>query len=363
MAAAAEEAAAAEAAEAVSEMSNGMAEEKTKVSAEVFTLQWHITHRCNLRCTHCYQDDYACSAGLDSLLPVLDKYERFLKERGYLGKINLTGGEPLTSAAFFPLCREIQSRGISFNILTNGTLIDEENARKIAAVCPGWVQISLDGTERTHDRIRGEGAFSAALRGIDELKMRNVPVLVSFTAQKRNRRQLPALAEICDEHGVDLLWWDRVVTGSGSSARKLALTTKQFRKLTEVSGELSRKYIKSNGRSMVGCGRALQFLECPGSPGYVCSAGKNLVAVTADGSVMPCRRLPYVIGSIADRELGDILDSSPVIQSIRSAEIPAECAGCEHAGKCGGGSKCVTCGLTGDMFARDINCYYNPLQR
>ena len=32
-----------------------------------FTLQWHITHRCNLRCTHCYQDDYTAFESADAL--------------------------------------------------------------------------------------------------------------------------------------------------------------------------------------------------------------------------------------------------------------------------------------------------------
>ena len=25
----------------------------------MFNFQWHITEKCNLRCTHCYQEDYS----------------------------------------------------------------------------------------------------------------------------------------------------------------------------------------------------------------------------------------------------------------------------------------------------------------
>ena len=32
-----------------------------------FVLQWHITHKCNLRCKHCYQEDYSCDLDLDNL--------------------------------------------------------------------------------------------------------------------------------------------------------------------------------------------------------------------------------------------------------------------------------------------------------
>ena len=35
------------------------------VDKSVFGFQWHITDRCNLRCTHCYQEDYSGSDELD----------------------------------------------------------------------------------------------------------------------------------------------------------------------------------------------------------------------------------------------------------------------------------------------------------
>ena len=38
-----------------------------------FTLQWHITHRCNLRCRHCYQDDYSAFESRDALSDILNQ--------------------------------------------------------------------------------------------------------------------------------------------------------------------------------------------------------------------------------------------------------------------------------------------------
>ena len=321
-----------------------------------YTLQWHITHRCNLRCQHCYQEEYESFAEYRALLEVLDKYCRFLERHGHEGQINLTGGEPLTSRNFFPLCREIAARGIPFSILTNGTLIDDRTALRIAALSPLFVQVSIDGTEHTHDRIRGRGTYEMAFRGIDALRRFGVPVLVAFTAQKGNRHQLAEVAEECIRHDVNLLWWDRVVTENGESRKKLALTTPQFQRLVRQSGRLHRRYRRPDGKSPVGCGRSLQFLACPENPGYVCSAGKSLVAITADGSVMPCRRLPHVIGNIRDGELDEILGASPLIREINAAPVPEECAGCRHLEKCGGGSRCVTFGQTGELFAGDVNC-------
>ena len=158
------------------------------MGAEVYSgrhiLQWHITHRCNLRCRHCYQADYACEMSPDALREALARYERFLKAEGLQAQINLTGGEPLAHPDFSSLAEEIRLHGHRFAVLTNGTMVDAEAARQLALLKPEFVQVSLDGTERVHDRIRGRGSFLRAAEGIDRLKARGVPVQVSFTAQR-----------------------------------------------------------------------------------------------------------------------------------------------------------------------------------
>ncbi|MBQ5490414.1 MAG: radical SAM protein, partial [Oscillospiraceae bacterium] len=165
-------------------------------------LQWHITHRCNLRCAHCYQSEYASEMSGEELFPALDKYERFLEEKHLHGHINLTGGEPLVHPDFFRLAREIRRRNMDLGILTNGTLIDREKAILIAELRPLFVQVSLDGTRRIHNTVRGSGSFERAMRGIDWLKKEGVSVHVSFTAQRTNLNQLRPLARVCRVHKV-----------------------------------------------------------------------------------------------------------------------------------------------------------------
>ena len=111
-------------------------------------LQWHITHLCNLRCVHCYQEEYARHMDKDMMGRVLEKYERYLKLLDLPGQINLTGGEPLLHPGFFDLARTIRSHGHRLAVLTNGTLIDRETASRLAALRPVFVQVSLDGTGR-----------------------------------------------------------------------------------------------------------------------------------------------------------------------------------------------------------------------
>ena len=289
---------------------------------ERHVLQWHITHLCNLRCLHCYQEDYAAHMEPEMMERVLEKYERYLDFLELPGQINLTGGEPLLHPRFFELASKIRAHGHRLAVLTNGTLIDESCARRLKELRPVIVQLSLDG----------------------------VKVLVSFTAQKPNRDQLPALAALCREHGVDKLWWDRVVTSGEEETEALALRTEDFLRLVEKGNRLRAEGFPVDNS------RALQFIGDDSCGGYRCSAGGNLLIVLADGSLMPCRRLPFTVGHIDDGEIAPTLAKSPVMCALSLARVPAVCRICPDVLRCFGGAKCVTFAQTGDWDRPDVNC-------
>ena len=322
---------------------------ETRVYLGRHVLQWHITHRCNLRCTHCYQEDYTRLTPREELFEALDWYERFLEKRSLRAQINLTGGEPLSHPAFFELAREIARRGHRFSVLTNGTLISRRCAERLAALSPRFVQVSLDGARRAHDAIRGEGSFARALAGIDALKSEGVPVLVSFTAQSGNLGELEKLARICKRHRVDKLWFDRVVIPKAEDTGGLTLSTEAFRRLLKTAERLEK-------RTPVSRDRALQFL-CGGGDCYRCSAGEDLLILLADGGLMPCRRLPFVIGNRRDGELHDILENSTLMRQLKNAPVPGACSDCPHAENCHGGAKCLSQAVLGDWRERDPDCW------
>ena len=229
-------------------------------------------------------------------------------------------------------------------------------AAAIALLHPRFVQISLDGGPDVHDAIRGQGASAAAYRGIDLMKEFGVRVLLSFTAQRANRFELPEVARIAEKHGADKVWWDRVIIPAEQDRDHLMLTPRQFRHLARCSGRLTKKTRREDGSSLVTSVRGLQFLYCPDTGTYTCQAGRNLLIILANGDMMPCRRLPDVIGNVKDGEIGEIIDASPVMKELREAGIPEACGGCPHAQKCRGGSRCVTRAKTGSSFGKDPDC-------
>ncbi len=317
-----------------------------------FVFQWHITHRCNLRCSHCYQEDYSAFESRESLLRVLGQLEELKAAYGFKCHINVTGGEPLLHPDFYWLLGEAADRGFSTAVLTNGTLLDVRAAKRLKKLGVDYVQVSLDGCKRVHDKIRGKGSFRKALGGIYALKSCGIYTDVSFTAQSKNKGELKRLAGICSDLGVDKLWFDRVVIPADGDRRGLSLGAEEYRRLCKQAAALNKK-------GMVSCARALQFLPCADKSVYRCTAGDTLLAMLADGTVMPCRRLPVAAGNINDNSLLEIYRDSPLLKRLREPSIPEGCGGCEYSGLCHGGAKCVAYAETGSFNAKDPDCLVN----
>ena len=42
-----------------------------------FVIQWHITDKCNLRCKHCYQEDYCNDLKIEQLEEIFKQIKNF----------------------------------------------------------------------------------------------------------------------------------------------------------------------------------------------------------------------------------------------------------------------------------------------
>jgi len=332
-------------------------------------LQWHVTERCNFRCAHCYQEGYAgdepgreqLEAVLGQFVELLRRWKRELLPVPGSGQINVTGGEPLTRPDLLELLERIRDlpEGLDFALLTNGSLIDDHIARRLARLRPLFVQVSLEGGRATNDRVRGSGTFARAVAGLESLVRHGVPCTISFTAQRSQYREFEQVARIGCELGVTRVWSDRLIPwGSGARDRGEVLSASQTRDYFDVMRRARERASASFGRTQVALGRALQFLVGGGEP-YRCAAGDRLLALAPNGDVYPCRRMPIRVGNVHEQTLTEIYYGSPLLRRLRDpGSIPAGCEPCRHAARCGGGLRCLSFALTGDPFRADPGCWH-----
>lgn len=107
--------------------------------------------------------------------------------------------------------------------------------------------------------------------------------------------------------------------------------------------------------------RALQFhtlkqLRMDARP-YRCTAGRNLLCLLPDGTVVPCRRLPVPVGNALTDDLEDLYQNAPFLRALRDASVPGECGNCPSGEACRGGLRCLSMAYFRDPFRADPQCF------
>jgi AdoMet-dependent heme synthase len=313
-----------------------------------FFIQWHLTERCNLRCTHCYQEN--APGGEELSLPeisaVIEETADLLAAwQGAYGiefspSFHVTGGEPLLHRDLLAVLAAMKDRNFAVYLLSNGTLITEAWAENLAALKVDGVQISLEGPGRIHDAIRGPGSFAAALAGAKNLVAAGVKVIHNTTLSRLNAATFFDLAPLSVSLGVQELGCARLVpSGRGEALLDQMLSPQE---LEEFYREMLS--LEVNGLSL-GSGDPLanqvsaEAAPDPGEAGSFpwggCAAGVSGLTLLPDGTILPCRRLPVPLGNVRRDRLREVWAASPVLEALRDKT--------RYAGKCGSCPRWAQC--------------------
>lgn len=323
-----------------------------------FVLQWHLSESCNLKCLHCYQENHKpIQLDFEKLVIIYKQFKELLNKKKMKGHINITGGEPLCNPYLFKILDLIKEDSdlISFSILTNGTLINEKIAKKIKSYNPEYVQVSLEGEKKTNDYIRGKGTYKKIAEGIINLRKANIFTSISFTATSLNYKEFPKVVRYARRYDVNNVWSDRFIP-LGDSDKSLALNYEQTREYLEIMNKERNKLKKGkNNNTTISMYRALQF-QMTNDFAYGCTAGDILLTVMENGDLVPCRRMPIIVGNLFDRSMYDLYTNSGVLKALREKKIPDECINCEHSEVCHGGLKCLTYAMYKNLNHKDYGC-------
>jgi len=254
--------------------------------------------------------------------------------------LHFTGGEPLLRADLFPILRYAWGCGFSVSVMSNGTLIDRSIAEQLKASEVADVLISLDGMEAAHDSLRGHGAFRSAVEGITVLVGEGVDTNINLTVSRMNMNQTRQLVALAEELGVSGIAFSRLVpSGRGKLLADQALTTQEV-----AAFYSSLRQYRDNTKVVVTSRDPLAAIaELDGDipqtelPMGGCAAGMFGVTITADGTVMPCRRMDLPIGNIKTNRFRDLWADSPILWQLRTRKsYHGGCENCRYWPACRG---------------------------
>lgn len=263
-----------------------------------------LTWRCNLRCKGCYAANYTRRKDLP-----LETIERVIRDATSLGTylFILVGGEPLLVPGLVERLSSIPDA--LFFLFTNGTLLSDDMAERIARADRIIPVLSVDGPERLTDDRRGAGIYRATVAAMARLRSRRVFLGVSSVVTRQN------VAHVTSREWFDRLWEDgaRIVSlidyipFPHSLEPDLVLQPSDIELKTKA---VARRYAEA--RPFMVNFPAHEYVR-----GRCGAGGKGFLHINADGFVEPCPFSHYAADNILDKPLLDIL-RSPFLGKVRA---------------------------------------------
>ncbi|MBI5583733.1 MAG: mycofactocin radical SAM maturase [Deltaproteobacteria bacterium] len=318
---------------------------------------WEVTYECNLRCLHCLSDSGPKQPGELST----DQGFRIIDQLAGLKvfQLNIGGGEPFLRPDFLDLMEYAHQKGMVTCISTNGTLIDEETARRLDHPLV-YIQVSLDGaTASTNDAIRGRGSFQRAIKALECLRRRRIEVSVNTVLTRASFPELDELVILAAAYGSKLRVSRFRPSGRGKrSWSRLNVTPEQ---MADFSLWLGRHLAVSTGDSFF----SVTSAERRSLGLNMCGAGKLTCCLSPQGEVYPCAFLQepeFQAGKLPEGNFGSLWDEAPVFRSLRELEIKS-CECCYRFDLCHGGCPAVAYHTQRRLGWPDPGCLVNCVQR
>lgn len=341
-----------------------------------FFIQWHLTERCNLRCAHCYQETAPSGQELSfpEIVSVIEEVAEMLAAWRlaygieFSPSFHVTGGEPLLHRHLPAILAEMKNRNFAVYLLSNGTLITESWAEKLAALKVDGVQVSLEGPGQIHEDIRGAGSFAAALSGAKNLVGAGVKVIFNTTLSRLNAASFLNLVPLSLSLGVQELGCARLVpAGRGEALLDQMLSPEELLGFYQevLSLEVNGLDVGSGDplANQMGGGEVPEAGEDDSFPWGGCAAGVSGLTLLPDGTILPCRRLPVPLGNVRRDRLREIWAASPVLEALRDkSRYPGKCGSCKRWAQCRGcraiAYACSRAQGAPDFLAPDPQCFY-----
>lgn len=350
-----------------------------------FIVIWEVTQACDLVCVHCR----ACAQPLRSPLELSTAEAHRLMDdiaRMRVPVFVLTGGDPLKRPDIFELVEYATGRGVRTSLTPSATpLLTREAIAELQRRGLARLALSLDGSSaEIHDAFRGVGrSYDRTLSAIRWARELGVPVQINTTITRRNLLDFEAIVRLLET--VDIVLWSvffLVPIGRGQAVDLITAEDFEeiFGKLDRVSQRV-RFDIKTTEaqhyRRFVLQKRAAERRANPAvipvqSPARVQATdaigraprglndGKGFVFVSHIGEVFPSGFLPLCAGNVRQQPLANIYQSSPLFMALRdTSQLKGKCGVCEFREVCGG-SRARAFALTGDAFAEEPCCVYQP---
>ena len=303
-----------------------------------------VTEKCNSHCVFCdfWKKHSPVDLNFETFNTQLEK-SKILKKIKFFG---FTGGEPFLNNDIDLFVESIVKKAnpIQIRFASNG-LATNLIVRNLSAICESNpntsinIKLSVDGTEKTHDRLRNTpGNFVKTMKTIEKLNKLEFPNLsigLGFTASALNYKEINSVLNIAKEKKLGF-FYKPVVNSKvikSNVEKNLFLDEDKINFIKkEAHANIVDYYSNLNFIDKIVHKKYLAYLETyykekkRETPCYACSASFH---ISAKGDVFPCIQRPIVVGNIYKKPFDDIWKSNKsykIRKVIKTSDCHCTCS-------------------------------------
>jgi len=259
-------------------------------------VHWSIINRCFFRCQHCdiwkNKDALELSTGEGKLL--------LQRLHDWLGpfRLHVAGGEPFMRRDLLDLLHEAIVPGNEVTLTTNGYRIDEKMAGKLAKLGLRAINISVDGFEAEHNRIRGvSDSYHRALTALKLLSASGseTHVIPTTVMTSRNLAELPEMVRWAEDQGFNGITFQALCNEFSSEFtwdwwKRSELWPTDTEQIAAVLDELIRMKLRGAGinNSVAQLQSMKHYFSYPGKYPGMCSVGFRSLHLNEKGDFLLC---------------------------------------------------------------------------
>lgn len=287
----------------------------------------------------------------------------------------LTGGDPLLRPDLFPIVDFAAKHSVRTSLALLPTpLMDAEIVAELKTRGLMRLAFWMHGSTAASDDGRWgvPGCHQRTLEAVGSCHDAHLPVQINTVLSRRNFHDVEPMIELLAR--LDVALWNIFffVPASPEQAGELLSAEEHeqvFAKLYAASGKVrfqikttegqhyQRYLLQQRARESRGRMTETESITCP--PKGI-NDGKGFVFVDPTGDVYPSRFLPLSAGNITTQALSQVYGESSLFVSLRdSSKLKGKCGRCPARNVCGG-SRARAYAMTGDLFAEDPCCAYEP---
>jgi len=234
---------------------------------------WAITYRCNKQCRYC--DLWKKETPELSTAQI----KKVIKEMSEMGTqaLSFTGGEPLLRTDISEIIEFANAHGLFTKLNSNGALVP----RKITEIkTVNELRLSLDGSEKTQDKIRGKGKFKEVIEAAWIAKKYKIEISFNAVLSKYNLNQIDFLVKTAQKFDAQIIFQPANVKMLGSESRNeiSPVEKKEYKKTIQKLIALKSSNCKNIFNSVGGLKHLAHFPE--------------LEKVRCAGALLSCRIAP-----------------------------------------------------------------------